>query len=101
MPVESLSVRLTRLMLAGRLTVADLAHWLNRPHSTVRLWVAGETSPSGRFQIDLMYSRVLLLEKFLRAGHTIPEMSAHKRPHYIKQARDDFSRGIVPTRDIA
>lgn len=103
MPRESFQVRLTRVMLAGKLTVADLANWLNRPHATVRLWVKGETSPSGRFQADLVYSRLLLLEQCVREGSwSVPEMSAHQRPDWIRRARDAAQYGHkLPTRDIA
>lgn len=102
MPMESLSVRLTRLMEAGKLTVADLAYWLGRPHATVRLWVKGTTAPGGRYLADLAYHRVLLLEHHVRAGFVIPEMSAHKRPEFIRQARNAAERPrSIPARDIA
>lgn len=102
MPVESLSARLNALMQAGKLTVADLAHWLNRPHSTVSLWAKGTTAPGGRYNADLAYSRVLLLEQHVRAGFVMPEMSAHKRPEFIRQARNAAERPrSIPTRGIA
>lgn len=99
MPRESFHVRLTRVMQTGQLTVADLSHWFNRPHPTVSMWVKGKTAPAGRYTADLAYSRLLLLEQVVRARDwSVPEMSAHKRPEWIRQARDnaEHSRRLSP-----
>lgn len=102
MPRESFQVRLTKVMLAGKLTVADLSHWMNRPHATVRLWVKGATTPTGRYQADLVYRRLLLLEQSVREGNwSVPEMSAHERPEWIKRARDAAECRRLPARDTA
>ena len=102
MASDSIAVRLNRIMIKGKFSVADLAHWLNRPHSTVRLWVRGETEPqAGASASHLTLQRLEALERYVRAGHLIPETSAYERPLLIKQARDDFQRGIVPARNTA
>lgn len=100
--MDSLRDRLEKVMQAGNLTVADLAHWLNRPHATVSLWLKGSTRPGGRYAADLAYSRLLLLEQQVRAGLRVPEISAHKRPEWIRQARIDAERDSrFPTRNTA
>lgn len=98
--MKRLDVRLTRIMEAGSLTVADLAHWLNRPYPTVRTWVKGQRAPVD-VQAELVYKRVLLLENWLRTNKRVPEMSAHKRPEYLRQVRNELEFPGLLTRDTA
>lgn len=94
--MKALAERLRECQQRGELTTADLAHWFDRPFPTVRLWVMGKSLPREP-AARLIYSRLGLLEARV-ALRTFPiNMSAHARPTYIKQVRENAERGGVST----
>ena len=65
--------RLRKVLVAGNLTVADLARWFDRPDPTVRGWVENGGQPGGG-PLDIKQAHDLLatLEKLIRGGKNLP-----------------------------
>ena len=92
---STLAKRLTACMVRGNLTIADLANWLDRPYPTVRTWVYYGRFPHGIYY-EAIDARIKLLEAAIvkRAKIPVPSMSAHLRPAYIQQVRNELERGL-------
>jgi cyanate lyase len=89
----TLAERLLACMQRGDLSLADLAHWLDRPYATVRTWVYDDRYPHGVYwrTID---DRLKLLEHEIVTRTHIPvkDVSAHDRPNYLRGIRDAAER---------
>lgn len=82
--------RLQAVQRGGNLTVADLARWFDRPHSTVRTWVLQTARPGGG-ALDVEHAEALLglLEELVRRrqGFPIPRLTGHDRVNYLVELR--------------
>lgn len=90
--------RLARCVKVGDLIIADLHHWFDRPSSTVRMWLIDGWTPRGPAG-KLAVERLDLLERAIKEKRGLPpprELSALRRPKYIKQVRDELERARVP-----
>lgn len=76
------------------MTVSDLARWLDRPFSTVRVWTTvgrEPRGPAGR-RADLLLAE---LEKKIRKGLVIPaDLNDRERINYVEGLRDDCRKKL-------
>jgi len=92
--MSSFQARLRWCLKHGRMTVADLQHWFDRPYPTVRMWVMEPREPRGPSGSDA--DKLLLqLEKKIKAGLVIPSsLSLQDRPTYMKRLRNGQRPGV-------
>lgn len=99
--VDTFATRLQHCLNVGQLTVADLAIWFGRPHSTVRLWIKQQRAPrgpQGRFADE----RLRRLEWAIANKYQFPldqNESQQLRPGTIERIRNELERAGVPARD--
>lgn len=79
--------RLRRVLLAGNLTVADLARWFNRSDPTVRGWVNGVRLGGPQLDAAYVVAQLVVLERRItkRQGFPVPRMTRPKRIAYLAQ----------------
>lgn len=74
--------RLLAVQRGGNMTLADLARWLDRPHSTVRTWLQGGVEPGGG-PLDIEHVEALLglLETMVmqKRGFPLPQKGRRER----------------------
>ena len=92
--------RLQWCMKHGRMTVADLALWLERSYPTIRNWVSFGVHPHGprneKVLEDLEYLEECIRKK---RGFPVPfEITHFQRPEYIKGLRDGTDTGFSRSR---
>ncbi len=89
--------RLHAAMKAGDMSVADMAHWFDRPYASVRYWLYGDTrnkpaldfEPRGA-QGRLAFRNLQMLEWAIRhnVGFPIPaHLGDRERPGFVKEQR--------------
>lgn len=74
--------RLQAAVQGGNLTVADLARWFDRPHSTVSFWVRDGKEPGGGpLDAALVAAQLATLERLIKKkkGLPVPRLSPQKR----------------------
>lgn len=99
---QTVHARLCRARERGQLTIADLAHWLERPYPTVQTWVYDGREPVLGPRTDELLRRIDLLERAIKAGKFPMDasMSAIARPKYVRATYAALS-GSVPRNDLA
>ena len=83
-------------MSAGRLTVADLSTWFNRPYATVRSWTLDGRKPWGP-NGEEAHRLLAILEKRIADGHGFPvplNLSPSARRDYVLRQRHGYSNRI-------
>jgi hypothetical protein len=78
-----------RLMEVGGLTVADMAHWLDEPRSTVAGWANKDVEPM-KFKHADLWRKLQVLSKIIakNRGYAIPDhIGMRDRIAYIKKIR--------------
>ncbi len=90
--------RLARLCGATGFSIADLAAWLERPHSTVSGWMQGTRVCRKTGMGAEVYRRLDLLDKVIKLGQDFPvpaHIVAKRRGEYARlvfKRHDEFSR---------
>lgn len=86
--------RVTACLRKGKLSSADLQHWLDCPYATVWSWVNHSRAPqdvtAGRYE-----PRLKLLERHITRHNGFPvplDVGSHKRPAFIQGVRDGLER---------
>lgn len=87
----------------GNLTIADLAHWLERPYQTVHQWVMRGCEPRGPQGKHAKLRMGLLVHAITHEfGFPLdPHESSYLRPGTIERIRNELERAGLPARDPA
>ena len=84
--MTKLSARLEFCLQYGNLTVADLSRWFDRPHPTVRGWVANQFKPrGGPHDVMHVYKMLEGLERLIRERQKLPLQRGISRTARIRQ----------------
>jgi hypothetical protein len=88
--MSTVAERLAKVLIAGNLTVSDLARWFERPRPTVQDWVNGTEpwgAPLDRARVEQQLQK---LEQMIhsRTGFPVPmSISRAERIDYIARVR--------------
>jgi hypothetical protein len=87
-------------MSHGKLSVADLAKWFDRPYHTVRSWVQFGNAPRGP-RAEGVYRKLERLEHLIKAkrGFPVPDtVDFFARPSYILKIRNGRNASLPQSR---
>lgn len=84
------SQRLDKVRRDGNLSIADLAHWFERPHPTVSGWLRGGRVGLAPLDTAWIEAQLGRLENMLRKnrGLPVPRLRREDRRIYLDQLRN-------------